>query len=826
MKAGKREKEKVYSDDICITARELIQRNEKKHNEVLSFGILTVLFFLAAAGFAGTFITAFSIQVMVPLFYPVLLVFCLFWAGFSRIKLEGVYRFLAFLAVMIGFSLLLLVMQNAIIAGFLQTVNSVAGKLNEEYDGNLTLYQVSENSLYVTVFMIFVVFLAAGLISAGMMYRPNIWCFMALLFPLAAGVLLAGGTPGTGYLFMIVLSFVGLITVSALKDPPTFWKEGDQEQFAQNMRCYESIRSKTVVFVTVLVVLLSVPAFYFLKPGLSIPIEQARDSSMKAENGILQAVWSILPRVSGGRLKLTLEGVGGGVDDGTLGTVEGYYFGNVQALKLTSSERPEETIYLKGYIGTVYSGSRFDPASEENFLNVAANWQIQDNPSLYIQNLPFLRMMYAENVTFTGDGDDVTPELSGDVTSSAQELKVENLDANDAYTYLPYNAYLNEYYVMLAGDGAVEGQTWQEDIFSYYPRGRYQETMEEWALNEDYHGVLDSAESSYENYVKLVYLQVPESGLERLKEECEAAELTDVEEIKEYVVSTLSQNYVFNRNVESLPEGEDFVNWFLYEKGEGNSTHFAAAATMMFRMFGVPARYVVGYVAPKSIFSAQSDGTYTAILEDDNAHSWTEIYLSGIGWIPVETTPGFVGVLEEADYDPLSAGTEGSELDAKEEEAQQSSEAAAEEELAEEEQSFFEAHRLVIILAGAGIVFLVVVVVGLIVHRKCLLKKRMKNVKSIYKSFYELLVFDGWKDGLGCSDDAFPAAVSRKYKKLSHEQVEALADVVLKAHYGYKKQGKREFSLVRNAYIKLGESVYRNLSFKKKLQFRLLKCYL
>lgn len=825
MKAVKREKEKVYSDDICITARELVQTEERKHNKALSFSVLVFLLIMAAVGFAGTFISAFSLKVNAPLFYFSLLLVCLFWAGFSRIKAEGVYRFLAVLAAMIGFSILLLLLQNMVIAGFFQTVNGVAAKLNEEYDGNLALYQVSENPLQITVFLIFAIFLVAGIISAGVMYRPNIWCFMAMLFPLLMGILLGGGNPSVIFLCLALVSMIGIITTSALKDPPTFFREGEEEQFIQNMNCYESIRSKTVLFIGAFVVLLAVPAFFLIRPGLSIPIELARDSSMKAENGILQAVWSILPRVSGGRLKLTLEGVGGGVDDGTLGEVDGYYFGSVQALKLTSSEKPQETIYLKGYVGAVYSGSRFDAADEEIFLNVAANWKIQDNPSLYIQNLPFLRMMYAENVTFTEGEDEVTPELSGEVTSTAQELKVENLDANDAYTYLPYNAYLNEYYTILAGDGAVEGQTRQEDIFSYYPREKYQEAMEEWILHEDYQGALDSVESSYENYVNAVYLQIPESGLEQLKEECENTGLSDIDDIKEYVVSTLSQNYVFNRDVEPLPEGKDFVSWFLYEKGEGYSTHFAAAATMMFRMFGVPARYVVGYVAPKSIFSSQPDGTYTAVLEDDNAHAWTEIYLSGIGWVPVETTPGFVGMLEEAEYDSLSTGSETSKQE-EEEKEEELPEIAVQEELAQKEISFLEKYRLAVILVSAVFVIFAAVSAGFIIHRRRLLKRRMENVKSIYKSFYELLVFDGWKTELECSDDAFPAEVAEKYKKLSVEQMEILVEVVLKAHYGYQKQGKRELSFVRNAYRKLGKSVYRKLSFKKKLQFRMIKCYL
>lgn len=91
--------------------------------------------------------------------------------------------------------------------------------------------------------------------------------------------------------------------------------------------------------------------------------------------------------------------------------------------------------------------------------------------------------------------------------------------------------------------------------------------------------------------------------------------------------------------------------------------HFAAAATMMFRMFGVPARYVVGYVAPQELFSENADQTYTAVLEDDNAHTWVEIYQPFLGWTPVEVTPGmeteFVDQTEEKEQsDACSGGSE------------------------------------------------------------------------------------------------------------------------------------------------------------------------
>lgn len=48
---------------------------------------------------------------------------------------------------------------------------------------------------------------------------------------------------------------------------------------------------------------------------------------------------------------------------------------------------------------------------------------------------------------------------------------MQRIHANDAYTHTPYNAYLNDYYV-LDGDGAVVGQTVQDDTFYYSPANR------------------------------------------------------------------------------------------------------------------------------------------------------------------------------------------------------------------------------------------------------------------------------------------------------------------------------------------------------------------
>lgn len=47
----------------------------------------------------------------------------------------------------------------------------------------------------------------------------------------------------------------------------------------------------------------------------------------------------------------------------------------------------------------------------------------------------------------------------------------------------------------------------------------------------------------------------------------------------------------------------------------------------MFRLLGVPARYVTGYVVTPEEFTEDGDG-YTAQVPDTQAHAWVEVYRS------------------------------------------------------------------------------------------------------------------------------------------------------------------------------------------------------
>lgn len=131
------------------------------------------------------------------------------------------------------------------------------------------------------------------------------------------------------------------------------------------------------------------------------------------------------------------------------------------------------------------------------------------------------------------------------------------------------------------------------------------------------------------------YLQLPESidpEIYGIASSVTAGSATDWQRavaLRNY----LRGNYGYTTQVETPPEGADFVSWFLLREQKGYCTYFASAMTVLARMAGLPARYVEGYlVKPEA-------GGVTAV-RGSNAHAWTEIYINGLGWVTFDATPG------------------------------------------------------------------------------------------------------------------------------------------------------------------------------------------
>ncbi len=82
---------------------------------------------------------------------------------------------------------------------------------------------------------------------------------------------------------------------------------------------------------------------------------------------------------------------------------------------------------------------------------------------------------------------------------------------------------------------------------------------------------------------------------------------------------------------------------FLFsEDMRGYCVHLAHAEAYLVRALGIPARVSAGYAVPAENLAGGS----ALLIKSGDAHAWAEIYLEGIGWVPIEVTP------EKTDVEP------------------------------------------------------------------------------------------------------------------------------------------------------------------------------
>jgi transglutaminase-like putative cysteine protease len=93
----------------------------------------------------------------------------------------------------------------------------------------------------------------------------------------------------------------------------------------------------------------------------------------------------------------------------------------------------------------------------------------------------------------------------------------------------------------------------------------------------------------------------------------------------------LQDNLIYQ---ERVPSHDYPLEAFLFQDKAGYCQQFSGAMALMLRMSGVPARVAAGF----------SPGSYNKDTEeyrvrDLDAHSWVEVYFTGIGWVPFDPTP-------------------------------------------------------------------------------------------------------------------------------------------------------------------------------------------
>lgn len=826
---------------------------------------MTAMCFFSVMALFRIFLYAFSVSVSYPVLAAVGAALCVWFTFIFEYRAWDRYRFFVLLFSIMLWCFGILLAQAAFRKGLLYTFNCVAGQMNRTYQSGITL--ISDAGTGATIFFMFLFFMVAWLMAEAVIKRQDGAMFLFVAFPVVICSLLSGGRISKGAYFVLLLCFLCTYAGSSVRVRRRLWGKDDEAVFDTNVKEARRIANMLAAFCAGFGAVVVLLAFFVVRPAVNAPLSVVSDVTAPVKSSGLQFMYRFLPQVSGGRLNLSLEGVGGGVSDGVLGDVDGTAYDEVESLKVTVSEKPTEILYLKGYVGADYTQNRWGMGDADSLTDAALNWKTDGDSLLYIQNMPFLRMMYV-NSRMGGDfaSGDAALDGAGAVDGSdavemseavsSRTISVERLNANTAYTYVPYQAYLNDYYDVLGGDCSVQGQTAQDDRYEYFENSTYIDTMKKWmdvdasgsdggdsagALGSYNHqNMLDELEASYESYVNTHYTDVPESQ-KRIEKLCKKKKkewdkklegnLSDtqkqdlsyekIDDVKNFVVRTLWERCEFSKSASRISDDEDYIERFMFEKKKGDSTAFASAAVVMFRSCGIPARYVVGYAAPANLFSGQADGSYMAVLQDDNAHAWVEIYMPDCGWTPVETTPGFAGTI--ANLDMPEADTEDTEsiADKKDKDADRDGENTA-----DTGADMKRIRQLKLVLGTVCGILLVIIVVILRVwyvkRRTLALDKRLSpgdRVRIIFRSFYELIERDGRLaanegacEDTNCMDTTSPEfvdAVIAAYPELVRSDFEHFMSLVLMANYGPDKLDAEDCELAVVMYKRLKKLVAR-----------------
>lgn len=318
--------------------------------------------------------------------------------------------------------------------------------------------------------------------------------------------------------------------------------------------------------------------------------------------------------------------------------------GESTTLSLTASKTLSDDLLMKGFVGTTFDGvswGRGDWMSYEGEWSGMREWLRQNGLTVAEQRAAF----------------DAEAEREGGESVEAVEISVFASGANRRYTYAPYTLR------SLDGTGAMlTGST----ILSMdlLPSKAYSEIVDNVSVNDVIadSSWLASSESDYAKSERVYAAFVRDNYLDVSEEERDAVDAHLFSSDSWDAQANVSDTAVISRvrtmmaslageteNPPAYTGAPSFVAWFLGSAHEGNSAYFATAATLAFRSRGIPARYVEGYRAADDQLAAAVDAGVPLDLTAADAHAWTEIYLDGQGWTPVEVTPGYYSQTLDAD---------------------------------------------------------------------------------------------------------------------------------------------------------------------------------
>ena len=473
-----------------------------------------------------------------------------------------------------------------------------------------------------------------------------------------------------------------------------------------------------------------------------------------------------------------------------------------------------QQMYLRGFTGAVFTGDTWEALSTQAL--------VKNKQLLYWLNLN----VFDQNAQF-----DAAAAYAG---IGKNTVTIQNIGACSYYRYVPFNIGKGAWSQAenLNSDGVYADG---ERSYVYSVTGSSTDDILQVLTHlqgSDESAVLQyrKAESGYRQFVSHYYLQVPEEVKGLLQEQWDdiasmygnANNLTQ-QQAQECSLIFLSRCFP----EEGTPEEMELP----LDMAEGTSFQYATVAAMTLRYYGIPARYAEGYVISQDM-AEKFDSGETMTVDSSCAKAWVEVYQDGIGWIPMDLTPGIGEILEDPESDDPNK-TDSANKD--------TTEKQEEEEPEEEEQEQPEptgGSMVLVILKTILWSLLIILAVGLFVflilwlRRKILLGRKEKkfqseNVKDavawIYGDTAVLLEKLGFDRGNG-SMRSLQKPLEEKYGAeftAQFEHVSDLNDRALFSNYPMTEEDRKTVHYFRNCVLDILKS---EVKWYKRMWLKWARC--
>lgn len=498
-------------------------------------------------------------------------------------------------------------------------------------------------------------------------------------------------------------------------------------------------------------------------------------------------------------------------------------------LEVTMSD--PQSYYLRGYTGSVYNKHGWETTDKKVLYNASDlfYWLHQD------------RFFGQETLPLASLALDETTKEEPENT-----VTIKNLKEDSRYLYTPYELTGTTPDKNRIGDEGViakglKGQrkytyTALENQIKKYPSLTAKLADTE---NLDEEGkAYSEKEAFYNQYVYETNLELPESVETELKEILGEYTLAngsthfDYTKAKQNILYVLSSRCTYSEEIKKETGDLDFLTNFLENTKKGYSVHYATAAALMFRYYKIPARYVEGYViTPDDVKSMKAGESYT--VDGTHAHAWVEYYQDGVGWLPFESTPSYLGIMETAeDYQDISGITSGIGAD-DEQEQQDEQDNLEDEEQPEEEEDEIDWILILEMLLGILIVlitlFLILIIVKIIRERiRCQKIKKLfdsedynQAVNALFEYTMNILAVFGLKVR-NASLYRYGSQIESLFDEEMKTEYTKVVDIRQEAVYSSHSIAKEQRDFVMEFKNKVWEKVYKEAGWLERFQLKFI----